>query len=68
MYGVNSIEMVEKKSNPIIKEGLKVISEFADKYKKYMNECLDSEAQIEKAKIQQFMKELLEKKSEPTNA
>jgi hypothetical protein len=62
VYGVNSIEMVEKKANPIIKEGLKVISEFADKYKTYMNECLDSESQIEKAKIQQFMKELLDKK------
>lgn len=64
VYGVNSIEMVEKKSNSILKEGLKVITAFADRYKKYMNQCIDSESSIDKAKIQEFMKDLLADKSQ----
>lgn len=59
VYGVNSIEMVERKGNNIMKEGLKVIQNFASKYKDYMNECLDRETAIDKTKIQQLMKELI---------
>jgi hypothetical protein len=59
VYGVNSIESVEKKSNPIIAAGLKVITGFAAKYKAYMNECLDNDTQIEKTKVQELMKQML---------
>lgn len=62
VYGVNSTEMVERKNIAVMREGLKVIQGFADKYKAYMNECLDNETNIEKAKVQQLMKELI---SEP---
>lgn len=59
VYGVNSIEMVERKSNNIMREGLKVIQGFANKYKVYMNECIDNEIPVDKNKIQQFMKEFI---------
>lgn len=59
VFGVNSVEMVEKKSLSIQRDGLKVIQGFASKYKEYMNECLDSETPIDKTKVQQFMKEML---------
>lgn len=59
VYKVNSLEMVARKGNAIIKAGLKTIKEFADKYKDYMNACLDSDTQIEKTKVQELMKELL---------
>lgn len=62
VYGVNSTEMVERKNIAIMREGMTVIQGFADKYKVYMNECLDKEEPIEKAKVQQLMKELI---SEP---
>lgn len=62
VFGVNSIEMVEKKSIQIIREGLKVIQGFAKEYKDYMNQCLDNEMPIDKLKVQQLMKELI---SEP---
>jgi hypothetical protein len=59
VYGVNSLEMVEKKNNKTIKEGLEIIQAFADKYKKYMDDCISNEQAIDKAKIQQLMKELI---------
>lgn len=62
VFGVNSIEMVEKKAIQILRNGLKVIQGFAAKYKEYMNECLDNETPIDKLKVQQLMKELI---SEP---
>jgi hypothetical protein len=59
IYGVNSIEMVERKSNNIMREGLKVISGFASKYKEYMNACIDLNVMPDKSKIQELMKELI---------
>lgn len=59
VFGVNSVEMVERKGNSIIREGLKVIQGFAFQYKEYMNSCLDNDTQIDKAKIQEMMKDLL---------
>jgi hypothetical protein len=60
VYGVNSVEMLSKRSNTLIRKGLEVIKEFSNKYKDYMNVCLDAEQEIEKAKIQQMMKELIQ--------
>lgn len=59
IYGVNSIEGVSKKNNITIKNGLNVVREFANKFKSYMNECLDNEEPIDKTKIAEFMKELI---------
>jgi hypothetical protein len=59
VYGVNSMEMVERKGNSIMKEGMKVIQEFARKYKEYMNECLDNDHEIDKNKIKELMKGLI---------
>lgn len=59
VFGVNSIEMVERKPNAVMREGLKVIQGFASKYKDYMNVCLDTEETPEKNKVQQLMKELI---------
>lgn len=64
VYGVNSIEMVQKKANGDVRNGLKTIKAFADKYKDYINECLDNETQIEKGKVTQLMKELLSEKAD----
>lgn len=60
VYGVNSIESVSKKGNGTIRTGLEVVKSFANKYKDYMNECLDSEKEIEKTHIQKLMKELIQ--------
>lgn len=62
VYKVNSIEMVARKGNGTIKSGLAVIREFADKYKTYLNVCIDAGNAPEKTKIQELMKELI---SEP---
>jgi hypothetical protein len=59
IYGVNSIEMVERKSNTVIRAGMEVIKSFASRYKDYMNECLDNEVDISKDKVKEFMKELI---------
>lgn len=59
VYGINSVEMLAKKSNTIIKEGLKIIKEFSNRYKEYMNVCLDSDKVIDKGEIQKMMKSLL---------
>jgi hypothetical protein len=59
VYGVNSTEMVERKTLALMREGLKVIQGFAAQYKEYMNECLDKEVQVEKTKIQEMMKNLI---------
>jgi hypothetical protein len=59
VYGVNSIEMLGKKNNTVIREGLKVIKDFSNRYKEYMNQCLDNETAVEKGKVQEMMKELI---------
>lgn len=59
VYQVNSVEMLGKKNNTVIRGGLKVIKEFSNKYRDYMNECLDAEKPIEKTKVQEMMKELI---------
>lgn len=59
VYGVNSTEMLSKKTNQAIKQGLKVIKDFSDKYKEYMNECLDKDIPLDKDKIKSMMKELI---------
>jgi hypothetical protein len=64
IFGVNSMEMVEKKSNPVIKAGLSKINIFADKYKDYFDSCLDSETNPDPTRVQQLMKELLEEKKQ----
>jgi hypothetical protein len=60
VYGVNSTEMLGKKNNTVIKNGLNVIKEFSNKYRDYMNECLDLGVPLEKGKVQEMMKDLKE--------
>jgi hypothetical protein len=60
VYGVNSLEMVERKPNTVVKNGLKIIQGFASKYKDYLNECVVSDSTPEKSKVQQLMKEIIE--------
>lgn len=59
VFGVNSIEMLQKKNNAAIKTGLAVIKDFSNQYKSYMNQCLDNDQPVEKGKVQEMMKELL---------
>lgn len=59
VYGLNSLEMIEKKPIQILREGLKVVQGFAAKYKEYMNVCLDSGESIDGAKVQELMKEMV---------
>ena len=59
VFGKNSIEMVEKKDIKALRAGLHIIEAFAEKYKAYMNVCLDSEMPVDKGEIQKMMKELL---------
>jgi hypothetical protein len=63
VFKVNSIEMVSRKGNQSIKAGLSVVKQFADKYKEYMNDCLDTETPVDKTKVQQLMKELIQEPS-----
>lgn len=60
VYGVKSIEGLSKKNNTTLRNGLHVVKEFAEKYKNYMNICLDTEQPIDKKKIGEFMKELIQ--------
>lgn len=60
VYGVKSIEGLSKKNNTTLRTGLHVVKEFAEKYKNYMNVCLDTEQPIDKKKIGEFMKELIQ--------
>jgi hypothetical protein len=60
IFTVNSIEMVEKRSNPIIKDGLEKIKAFANKYKEYYDQCLDTDTNPEPTRVQGLMKELLD--------
>lgn len=62
VFGVNSIEMVARKSNTAISDGHKVIKMFADKYKAYLNQCIDTDTAPEKTMVTKMMKELI---SEP---
>lgn len=59
IYNVNSTEMLTKRSNGAIRDGLKVLKEFADKYKDYFNACLDADKEPNKDEIKKLMKELL---------
>jgi hypothetical protein len=59
VFGCNSLEMTEKKSIEILRKGLMIIQGFAQSYKVYLNECLDAELQIDKAKIQSMMRDLI---------
>lgn len=59
VFGKNSMEMIEKKDIGTLRAGLKIINSFADKYKVYLNECLDLDMNPDKAKVQSMMKELL---------
>jgi hypothetical protein len=59
VYGVNSIEMAEKKPIAILRDGLKIIQGFADKYKTYLDSCIINEVTVDKHKVQQLMAELL---------
>lgn len=59
IYGVNSLEMLSKRANKDIREGMTKLRTFADKYKEYMNECLDNDVPVDKKKIAEFMKELV---------
>lgn len=59
VYKVKSIEGLGKKNNTTIIEGLRVIKEFANSYKEYLNTCLDTETPIDKKKVGEMMKSLL---------
>lgn len=59
VYGVNSTEMLSKRSNDKIREGLKVVKDFANRYKEYFNTCLDSEKEPNKDEVKKIMKSLL---------
>lgn len=59
VFGKNSMEMIEKKDIKTLRAGLMIIESFSQKYKVYLNECLDSDINPEKAKVQMMMKELL---------
>ncbi len=59
VYGVNSTEMLGKKNNAVIREGLKVIKDFSNQYKEYMNECLDKDIAVDKDRVKTMMKSLI---------
>lgn len=60
VYGVNSIEALNKKNNTSIREGLLIIKGFGNKYKDYMNECLDKEVEMDSKHLAKLMKELIQ--------
>lgn len=60
VYGVNSIEALGKKNNTAIREGLLTIKGFGNKYKDYMNECLDKEVEMDSKHLAKLMKELIQ--------
>lgn len=60
IYNVNSTEMLAKRSNDNIRTGLKILHDFADKYKTYFNICLDKDEDPKKEEIKNIMKSLLE--------
>lgn len=59
IYGVNSTEMLAKRSNDKIREGLQTLRSFANKYKVYFNGCLDKGEDPNKDEIKKMMKSLL---------
>lgn len=59
VFGVNSVEMLQKKNNAAIRTGLAIIKDFSNRYKDYMNTCLDTDMPVEKGKVQEMMKELI---------
>jgi hypothetical protein len=60
IYNVNSTEMLAKRSNDNIRMGLKILHDFADKYKTYFNICLDKDEDPKKEEVKNIMKSLLE--------
>lgn len=59
IYGLNSVEMLAKRSNDTIREGLKVLKDFANQYKEYFNACLDKDESPDKDFVKKMMKSLL---------
>lgn len=59
VYGVKSMEGLGKKNNVTIINGLNIVREFANKYKEYLNECLDGDKPFDKKKVSEMMKDLL---------
>lgn len=60
VYKVNSLEALGKKNNTTIREGLVIIKDFSNKFKDYMNECLDKEIEMDSTHVQKLMKELIQ--------
>jgi hypothetical protein len=60
VYAVKSIEGLSKKNNTVLRNGLQVVKDFANKYRDYMNVCIDNDQAIDKKKIAEFMKELIQ--------
>lgn len=60
IFGVNSIEALDKKSMSTLESGCIAIKGFANEYKGYMNECLEKDVQIDKNKIHGIMKRVIE--------
>jgi len=66
VFKVNSMEMVARKGNAIIREGMGTIRKFADKYKVYLNQCLDAGINPDGEKVKELMKEFVsEPETEP---
>lgn len=55
IFQVKSMEGLQKRSNVILKEGLKVLKAFSDEYKEYFNSCLDSQIDPDPKKILEIM-------------
>ena len=59
IYSVNSLEMLAKRSNADIKEGMKILRKFANEYRDYFSACLDKMVDPSKDEIKKMMKGLL---------
>ena len=59
IYGVNSLEMLAKRSNERIKEGMVFLRVFSNQYRDYFNACLDKEESPDKDFIKKLMKSVL---------
>lgn len=60
IYGVNSLEMLAKRSNEKIRDGLQILKGFSNEYKKYYNTCLDKGEEPKGDEVKRIMKGLLE--------
>ena len=59
VYGVNSADGLVKVQNGKIRSGLDIVKTYANKYKEYLSECLDSEKEVDKRVLAQMLKDLL---------